>query len=96
MLPAQRLAHIRNFWPGADDFLMLHEVGHIELNTEAEREADCWAAEFLRDAPEGEKIVMAAESFFRRARLPHIGYADGPERADYVVGCYLGEGDQAD
>lgn len=88
---AQRLAHIRQYWPGADDFLIFHEVAHIELGSGGERLADCWAAKFAGGLPNGAAIVNSAEEFFRRAIVPHVGYADGHARADHVRRCYQAE-----
>ena len=59
---AQRMANIEWKYPGAVDYFILHEYGHIVLQSGNEMQVDCWTAnEFaLMDNKESKKSLKAA------------------------------------
>mgnify|MGYP003690399023 FL=1 len=81
---AQRMANIEWKYPGAVDYFILHEYGHIVLQSGNEMQVDCWTAnEFaLMDNKESKKSLKAAIKFIKAFKVPDPQYGGtGNERA---------------
>ena len=79
---------VRHKDPGAEHFYVVHEFGHIALQTSDEAAADCWAAAELANAPHGERYLRAAiEHFRRRADQQSRRYGTPAERAERIRSC---------
>ena len=83
-------------WPGAGHFYYVHEFGHLALGTDDEARADCWAAQQLKKAPNGERFLQVAIQHFTDRRNEPVNPRYGPmlERARRVARCG-GIGDSA-
>ncbi len=87
---AQRMANIEWKYPGAVDYFILHEYGHIVLQSGNEMQVDCWTAnEFaLMDNKESKKSLKAAIKFIKAFKLPDPKYGGtGDERALLIEKC---------
>ena len=87
---AQRMANIEWKYPGAVDYFILHEYGHIVLQSGNEMQIDCWTAnEFaLMDNKESKKSLKAAIKFIKAFKLPDPKYGGtGDERALLIEKC---------
>ena len=74
--------------PGVEHFFLVHEYGHIALQTGDETAADCWAARELAKAPNGERYLAAAiRHFRRRGEDPSRRYGTPLERAERIRSC---------
>jgi len=74
--------------PGVEHFYLVHEYGHIALQTGDETLADCWAARELAKAPNGERYLSAAiRHFRRRGEDPSRRYGTPVERAERIRAC---------
>jgi hypothetical protein len=74
--------------PGVEHFFLVHEYGHIALQTGDETAADCWAARELAKAPNGERYLGAAiRHFRRRGEDPSRRYGTPIERAERIRHC---------
>ena len=90
---ARRMAFIENNYPGAANFFILHEYGHIFLNSGNEMEVDCWTANELSQSkdPEAVKILSAATNFIKNFyKLPDPKYGGtGKQRAELINNCAI-------
>ena len=87
---AQRMANIEWKYPGAVDYFILHEYGHIVLQSGNEMQVDCWTAnEFaLMNNKESKKSLKAAIKFIKAFKLPDPKYGGtGDERALLIEKC---------
>ena len=87
---AQRMANIEWKYPGAVDYFILHEYGHIVLQSGNEMQVDCWTAnEFaLMDTKESNKSLKAAIKFIKAFKLPDPKYGGtGDQRALLIEKC---------
>ena len=87
---AQRMANIEWKYPGAVDYFILHEYGHIVLQSGNEMEVDCWTAnEFaLMNNKESKKSLKAAIKFIKAFKLPDPKYGGtGDQRALLIEKC---------
>jgi hypothetical protein len=74
--------------PGVEHFFLVHEYGHVVLQSGDEAAADCWAARELAKAPNGERYLAAAiRHFRRRADDPSRRYGTPVERAERIRAC---------
>ena len=79
---------VRKKDPGAEQFYLVHEYGHIALATSSEAEADCWAARELAKARNGERYLNAAiRHFERRPDEPSTRYGSPGQRAQRIRDC---------
>ncbi|MAW59075.1 MAG: hypothetical protein CL564_05595 [Alphaproteobacteria bacterium] len=86
----QRIANIDWNFPGAVDFFILHEYGHIVLQSGNELEVDCWTAyEFsLMKDKKSKKSIKEALKFIRGFKLPDPKYGGtGEDRALLIENC---------
>jgi hypothetical protein len=76
-------------WPGAGHFYYVHEFGHIALASSDERRVDCWAAEQLSRAPNGQDYLRVAVQHFMDRQNEPVNPRYGPmaERARRVASC---------
>jgi len=82
---------VRQKDPGAEHFYLVHEFGHIALQTSDEAAADCWAAGELARAPHGERYLRAAiDHFRRRPDQSSRRYGTPAERAERIRRCAEG------
>ena len=89
---AQRMADIEYKFPGAVNYFILHEYGHIFLQSGNEREVDCWTANELaiNDSNEAEKILKSATDFIKLYKLYDPKYGGtGEDRANLIKNCFL-------
>ena len=87
---AQRMANIEWKYPGAVDYFILHEYGHIVLQSGNEMQVDCWTAyEFsLMNTKKSNKSLKAAIKFIKAFKLPDPKYGGtGDERALLIEKC---------
>jgi hypothetical protein len=74
--------------PGAERFYLVHEFGHIALQTSSESAADCWAARELVAAPNGSRTLRIAIAHFRsRGDEPSARYGSPRARAERIRSC---------
>jgi len=74
--------------PGAEQFYLVHEFGHVALQTSSEPAADCWAARELVEAPNGIRTLRIAIAHFRsRGDEPSARYGSPRERAERIRTC---------
>jgi CDP-diacylglycerol pyrophosphatase len=74
--------------PGAEQFFLVHEFGHIALQTSDEAMADCWAARELATARNGRRALDAAIALFRsRAEDSSRRYGSPQDRAERIQRC---------
>ena len=74
--------------PGVEHFYLVHEYGHVALQTSDEIAVDCWAARELAKAPNGERYLAAAiRHFRRRGEDPSRRYGTPTERAERIRAC---------
>ena len=74
--------------PGVEHFFLVHEYGHVVLQSGDEAAADCWAARELAKAPNGERYLAAAiRHFRRRGDDASRRYGTPVERADRIRAC---------
>jgi|SRR5579862_79957 len=74
-------------FPEAGRFYFVHEFAHASgiLNEDA---ADCWAAEQLANAPNGQAILESAIAHFQsRGSEWHPGYSTASQRAANIARC---------
>ena len=86
----QRIANIDWNFPGAIDFFILHEYGHIVLQSGNELQVDCWTAhEFaLMKNEKSKKSIEQALKFIRGFKLPDPKYGGtGEDRALLIENC---------
>ena len=89
---AQRMAAIEYKFPGAGSYFLLHEYGHIFLQSGDERQVDCWTANELaiNNTLEAKKILKAAMDFIKLYKLHDPKYGGtGEERANLINNCFL-------
>ena len=87
---ARRMANIEWKYPGATDYFILHEYGHIFLQSGNEMEVDCWTANELALSRNKNtlKILKAAIKFIKGYKLPDPKYGGtGEERALLIEKC---------
>ena len=86
----QRIANIDWNFPGAVDFFILHEYGHIVLQSGNELEVDCWTAyeySLMKDE-KSKKSIKEALKFIRGFKLPDPKYGGtGEDRALLIENC---------
>ena len=74
--------------PGVEHFFLVHEYGHVALQTGDESAADCWAARELAKARNGERYLAAAiRHFERRGADESRRYGTPLERAERIRAC---------
>ena len=74
--------------PGVEHFFLVHEYGHVVLQSGDEAAADCWAARELAKAPNGERYLAAAiRHFRRRGDDASRRYGTPVERAERIRAC---------
>ena len=74
--------------PGVEHFFLVHEYGHVALQSGDEAAADCWAARELAKAPNGERYLAAAiRHLRRRGEDPSRRYGTPIERAERIRAC---------
>lgn len=79
---------VRKQSPGAEQFFLVHEFGHIALQTSDEATADCWAAHELATARNGRRALDAAIALFRsRAEDSSRRYGSPQDRAERIQRC---------
>ena len=79
---------VRKDHPGAEQFFLVHEFGHLALQTSDEAMADCWAAHELAAVPGGRRAIDAAIALFRaRADDSSRRYGSGQDRAERIRRC---------
>lgn len=79
---------IRRHDPGAEHFYLVHEYGHIALQTADEAQADCWAARALADARNGARYLDAMlEHLRKRPDEARAGYGTPSDRAATIRRC---------
>ena len=87
---AQRMANIEWKYPGAVNYFILHEYGHIFLQSGNEMEVDCWTANELAliNDKESIKSLKAALKFIKAFKLfdPKYG-GTGEQRALLIEKC---------
>tara|TARA_B100000131_G_scaffold90386_1_gene87087 strand:+ start:396 stop:857 length:462 start_codon:yes stop_codon:yes gene_type:complete len=89
---AQRMADIEYKFPGAGSYFILHEYGHIYLQSGNERQVDCWTANELavNKTKEAKKILDSAMNFLKLYKLHDPKYGGtGEDRANLINNCYL-------
>ena len=79
-------------------FFKLHECGHHALghlfapSSRSEKEADCWAInEERRLAGLAKDDVIAWKPQFAASRGSQVGHLPGPQRIEFLLGCFDGE-----
>jgi hypothetical protein len=78
----RRMREIDARYPGASEFLRVHEYGHIALQTREEAAADRWAAAQLSKTAGGEQVLSAVVSFFvEKGDVYDPMYGSGFDRA---------------
>ena len=88
---AQRLADIEYKFPGAGNYFILHEYGHIFLQSGNEREVDCWTANELavNNSNEAKKILNSDINFIKLYKLYDPKYGGtGEDRANLIQNCF--------
>tara|TARA_B100000686_G_scaffold113987_1_gene121533 strand:- start:1647 stop:2117 length:471 start_codon:yes stop_codon:yes gene_type:complete len=88
---AQRMADIEYKFPGAGSYFILHEYGHIFLQSGNEREVDCWTANELaiNNSKEAKKILVSAMKFLKLYKLYDPKYGGtGEDRAQLIQNCF--------
>lgn len=79
---------IRTKDPGAERFYLVHEFGHVALQTSSESAADCWAARELVAVPNGSRTLRIAIAHFRsRGGEPSARYGSPRQRAERIQSC---------
>jgi hypothetical protein len=79
---------VRKDYPGAERFFLVHEFGHIALQTSDEAAADCWAAHELVGVRNGRRSLDAAIALFRaRGEDDSRRYGSPRERAERIRRC---------
>jgi len=74
--------------PGVEHFFLVHEYGHVALQSGDEVAADCWAARELAKAPNGERYLAAAiRHLRRRGDDASRRYGTPVERAERIRAC---------
>jgi len=74
--------------PGVEHFFLVHEYGHVVLQSGDEAAADCWAARELAKAPNGERYLAAAiRHLRRRGEDASRRYGTPVERAERIRAC---------
>jgi len=74
--------------PGVEHFFLVHEYGHLAMQTGDESLADCWAARELAKAKNGERYLVAAiRHFERRDADTSRRYGTPLERARRIRAC---------
>ena len=74
--------------PGVEHFFLVHEYGHLAMQTSDESLADCWAARELAKAKNGERYLAAAiRHFERRGADTSRRYGTPLERARRIRAC---------
>jgi len=89
---AQRMADIEYKFPGAGNYFILHEYGHIFLQSGNEKEVDCWTASELaiNNSKEAKKILKSAMNFIKLYKLHDPKYGGtGEDRANLIYNCFL-------
>jgi hypothetical protein len=79
---------VRQQYPGAEHFFLVHEYGHVALQTSDEAMADCWAAHELATVKGGRRVLDAAIALFRaRADDSSRRYGSPQDRAERIRRC---------
>lgn len=79
---------VRKDHPGAEQFFLVHEFGHVALQTSDEAMADCWAAHELANVRGGRRALDAAIALFgARADDPSRPYGTPQDRAERIRRC---------
>jgi len=89
---AQRMADIEYKFPGAGNYFILHEYGHIFLQSGNEREVDCWTANELanNNSKEAKNILKSAMKFLKLYKLYDPKYGGtGEDRANLIQNCFI-------
>lgn len=82
------MALVRRSDPDAEHFYLVHEFGHVALNTADEAAADCWAAQQLAQAANGRRFLVAALAHFRsRPADESRRYGTPAARAARIARC---------
>lgn len=84
----QRMAWMNYRAPGAADFFMTHEFGHLALESGDESLVDCWAAQRFRSAEHGEFYIDSVTRFIKRYHRPSKKYGTPESRADHIRECF--------
>ena len=89
---AQRMASIEHKFPGAINYFLLHEYGHIFLQSGNEQKVDCWTANelALSKDPKSKRVLDAAIDFIKLFKLNDPKYGGtGEDRALLITNCYI-------
>lgn len=82
------VALIRRSHPGAETFYLVHEYGHVALNTSDEAAVDCWAAHALAPSAAGRRALAAVVGLLRqRPEDASARYGTPSARADRIEHC---------
>ena len=82
------VALIRRKNPGAETFYLVHEYGHVALNTSDEAAVDCWAARELAPTAAGQRALAAVISLLRaRPADDNARYGSPDARAERIRRC---------
>ncbi|MEO8835590.1 MAG: hypothetical protein ABI364_02505 [Caldimonas sp.] len=82
------MALVRKKTPGAEQFYLVHEYGHVVQGTADEALADCWAARELARTASGRRIVEAAVEHFRQRGSEYSPrYGTPIARAERIRAC---------
>ncbi len=85
----QRVVAIERRYPGASKFFILHEYGHIALQTGDELRVDCWSAWELAHTPGGADVMASAQNYLEQYKLPDPKYGGtGADRSELLAGCF--------
>ncbi len=86
---AQRLFKIESQYPSASNFFILHEYGHIRLQTGDEHEVDCWTSVELSKSRKGKETITSVTNFLKSIKNIDKKYGrSGRHRAELILGCY--------
>lgn len=66
-----------------------HALGHLYAPTDkSEREADCWAIKRERLAGLTKDEIISWKPAFAQSRGSAAGHLPGPQRVEYLLGCF--------
>ena len=83
----RRVRAIERAAPGAAFFFLVHEIGHLALDSGNERAVDCWAAGRFPALAGGWRQMRAAIRFVAENTRADSRYGDGRERAARLRRC---------